>query len=215
MQEKNKYPKFYKSTESQPTPGTEQLTEASQTFNELFDDLMLQDMDKVESFESIKGEPYVSLRRRIQVEGHTYSLSLVDRGQRDPEKNTGKFTFRDSEIINRDISLQRFDEKGYVRESWSYRLGADGIVRRWDGGDRTAKRLKEKELGIERLKMPRGDVTSDDEGKAAKALLQIITDELPNIRLSEDMGLNNQPVTPDEMQGLQIFLNSAIDIPKY
>ncbi len=37
---------------------------------------------------------------------------------------------------------------------------------------------------------------------------------MSNSRLEEDMGLNNQPVTLAEIQGLRDFLNSATDIQR-
>jgi hypothetical protein len=213
MSEVNNYPNFYKPAEGQTPLGTEQLAETNQAFNGLFEDLMLQGMDNVERFESIKGRPTANLLRRIEVDGQVYRLSLEDKSPRDPNSETGGITFRDSETTSRSISLQRIDE-AYGREYWSYRLGADGTVRRWDGGDVTAKRRKDRELGVEVPKMLNGDETLEEIGRVALANLQNLTNDIPNARLAEDMGLNNQPVTPDEVQGLQGFLSRATDIPR-
>lgn len=214
MSETSNYPNFYEPTEGRPPVDTERLAETAQTFNGLFDDLMLQGMGEVKQFESIKGQPTANLLRRIEVDGQTYTLSLEDRSPRDPDSETHGISFRDSETITRQINLQRIDE-GYGREYWSYRLGADGTVRRWDGGDATAKRRKERELGIEGPKMLSGDETLEEMGRVVLANIQrLTTDSIPNGRLEEDMGLNNQPVTPDEVRGLQDFLARATDIPR-
>lgn len=214
MSEASNYPNFYEPTEGRPAVEAEQLVETAQTFNGLFDDLMLQDMDEVTQFESIKGRPTANLFRRIEIDGQTYSLSLEDRSPRDPDSENQGTSFRDSETNNRLINLQRIDE-GYGREYWSYRLGADGIVRRWDGGDFTAKKRKNRELGIEEPRMLSGDETIEEMGHVILASIQsLIADAIPNSRLEEDMGLNNQPVRPDEIRGLQDFLARATNRPR-
>lgn len=212
MSEATNYPNFYEPTEGRTPVGTEQLIETTQSFNGLFDDLMLQSMDKVKQFESLKGRPTANLLRRIEEDGQTYTLGLVDKSPREPDSNTQGITFRDSESITREISLQRIDE-GYGREYWSYRLGADGTVRRWDGGDVTAKSRKNRELGIEEPRRLSGDETIEDvERFMLDSIRSITTDYIPSSRLEEDLGLNNQPVTPDEIRGLQDFLARATDI---
>lgn len=213
MSETNNYPNFYKPAEGQPPLEEEQLAETSQAFNGLFDDLMLQGMDSVEVYEDIKDMPVASLIRKIEVDGQQYTLALNETSPRDSNSETNDITFRDSETITRDISLQRISE-GYGREYWSYRLGADGTVRRWDGGDFTAKRRKNQELGIEEPLMQSGGKTREEIKKLAHAAVENLLDQLPNDRLEEDMGLNNQPVAADEIYGLQEFLTRATDIPK-
>lgn len=214
MSEATHYPNFYEPTEGRLPVDAEQVEETAQTFNGLFDDLMLQGMNEVKHFESIKGQPTANLLRRIEVDGQTYTLALEDKSLRDPSNEAHGVSFRDSERTTRQISLQRIDE-GYGREYWSYRLGADGTVRRWDMGDATAKRRKDKELGIEGPKMLSGDETFEEMGRVVLANIQsLTTDAIPNGRLEEDMGLNNQPVTPDEVRGLQDFLARATDVQR-
>ena len=75
-----------------------------------------------------------------------------------------------------------------------------------DKGDIIAKKRENKDLDAEET----GDIAKD----AARSLLRLTEDTIPNNRLEEDMGLNNQPVTPDEIQGLQVFLDSATDIKR-
>ena len=208
------YPYFYEPTEGRPPVATEQLVEAAEAFDGLFEDLMLQNMDQARQFESIKGRPTAKLLMHILVDGQTYTLALEYKGLGDSDGDTHDITFRDSERTTREISLQRV-ENGYGREYWNYLLDADGIVRRWDGGDMTAKRRKDQELGIEGPKMLRGDETLEEMGKVVLANIEsLVTDTIPNGRLEEDLGLNNQPVTPVEIRGLQDFLARATDISR-
>lgn len=209
MSEVNHYPNFYEPTEGRPPVEAEQIIEAAKKFNELFDDLMLQGMAEVRVFDPIKGRPTANLLKQILVDGQTYTLSLEDNGLSDSDSETHGISFRDSERITRGISLQRTD-KGYGREYWRYRLGADGTVRRWDVGDVTAKRRKEQELGIKRPELLSSDVSLDEIVKLAHSGIEsLINDSIPNNRLEEDFGINNQPVTPDEIRGLQEFLAKA------
>jgi hypothetical protein len=205
MSEANNYPEFHKPAEGQTPLSTEQLIETSQAFSELFDDLMLQNMVDVERFESAKGHPIADLFKRIDVNGQEYTLSLEDSSTNDPKSNDSGISFRDSEIITRSISLQRIDDM-HGREFWSYRLGADGIVRRWDKGDFIAKKRENQYLGAEET----GDIELD----VTRSFLHLAKFAIPNSRLEEDMGLNNQPVIPDEIQGLQVFLAKATDIKR-
>lgn len=209
----SRYPAFYQTSDECISLSIEQLEASSQAYNILFDDLMLKNMDKVERFETIKGSPTAILIRNIEVDGQKYTLSVEDEGSKNPNSNTHGIIFRDSEIITRYISLQRIDD-GYGREYWSYRLSTGGIVRRWDGGDLTAKRQKERELGIENPKMLSQGATIEEIRKVALTGIKSIIEGIPNSRLEEDMGLNNQPVSPDEIIGLQNFLSRAIDSPR-
>jgi len=203
------YPDFYQPAEGRETLEDAQLQKSAQEFGTLFDDLMLQNMDAVKRFESIKGKPTANLLKHIEVDGQQYTLAVYDNGKREEGSSSFGVAFRASETTERDISLQRIED-GYGREYWSYRLGADGVVRRWDGGDATAKRQKERELGIEDEGILYGDESLEEIGRVALKKLQNLTENgIPNGRLEEDMGLNKQPVAPEELQGLSDFLQRA------
>ncbi len=175
---------------------------------------MLQDMDEVRQFEYTPGRPTAMLSKRIVVDGQAFSLNLVD-NHADEISDDIDSRFRSSEKISREISMQRFD-KGYGREHWSYRLGADGVVRRYDLGDITGKNIKERELGIEQPKMLGlgEDLTREEVQDMALSGIARIVEELPNNRLEEDMGLNNQPVSSDEIDGLKGFISKATSSPR-
>lgn len=210
MSETYVYPSFYKPIEASEGLEPEQLEASRRIFNDLFDDVMLPNMGDVKRLQLGKGQFYVSLRKRIEVDDWEYSLTLDDRGSREPESSTG-IVLKDNEITTRDITIQRIGrDDAHERELWSYRLGLDGIVRRWDGGDVWGKRQKERELGIEDSKMLSGGKTKEEISEIAIESLQtVIENSLPNSRLAEDMGLNKQPVTPEELEGLRDFLNGA------
>lgn len=217
-------PSFYEPTDGRQPVDNEPATKTAQTFNELFSDLMLQDMSEVTLFSSIEGHPNASLLRHIIVAGQTYILALEDCGQKDPSSAENDTPYRDSERTTRQINLQRYDG-GLGREHWSYRLGVDGIVRRWDGGDLAAKSHEERELGIEGPIIASNE-TAEEMGKIVLTAIQAIqdlptnpnsnfTNPIENNRLEEDMGLNNQPITLAEIRGLQDFLATATDVPRY
>ena len=110
-----------------------------------------------------------------------------------------------SEQISRSLSLQRIVD-GYGREYIDYRLGSDGVVRRWDGGDMTAKRQQQRELGIEPKMIEEGMSTHEAADIAAAALERLVNETIPNARFEEAMGFNLQPVGLAEMEGLEAFL---------
>ena len=207
------YPDFYRPVEERQDLDAEALAKASESFRELFNDLMLQDMDEVRQFESTPGRPTARLSKHIVVDGQTFSLNLVDK-HTDENSDDIDSRFRSSEKISQEISMQRID-KGYGREHWSYRLGADGVVRRYDLGDITGKK-KERELGIEQPKMLGlgEDLTRKEVQDMALSGIARIVEELPNNRLEEDMGLNNQPVSSDEIDGLKGFISKATSSPR-
>ena len=215
------YPDFYRPVEERQDLDAEALAKASESFRELFNDLMLQDMDEVRQFESTPGRPTARLSKHIVVGGQTFSLNLVDK-HTDENSDDIDSRFRSSEKISREISMQRID-KGYGREHWSYRLGADGVVRRYDLGDITGKNIKERELGIEQPKMLGlgEDLTREEVQDMALSGIDMtlsgiarIVEALPNNRLEEDMGLNNQPVSSDEIDGLKGFISKATSSPR-
>ena len=163
--------------------------------------MMLANMGSVKTYESIKDRPEAHLSFGLINADQNFSLSLMSRT---PGQDDGRF--RPSEVTTKEISVQRI-EGGYGRESTSYRLGVDGIVRRWDGGDVTEKMRKKKELGIaDRGFMERG-ASPDEMVKITSAKIQdMLENQIPNARLEQDMGYNNQPVPVEEINGLREFI---------
>jgi len=181
----SRYPQFYQANTFTEL-SQEQLNESSLAFNDLISDLLLENMADVKQFNAIQDSTNANLLKKIVVDGIEYTVAIKDYIKSNSEDNSLGIKFRNSEIINREISVQRIDD-GYGREFWSYRLGPDGVVRRWDGGNITDKLKREKELDS-------------------------VIKSIPNSRLEEDMGQNNQPVSPDEIKGLREFIHSASEI---
>ncbi len=89
-------------------------------------------------------------------------------------------------------------------------MGADNIVRRWNNGDVAAKIQEQTELGLIDDASPKQPNRSiEDAREISSRALKGLAEDIPNWRLEEDMGLNNQPVTPEEIHGLADFIISA------
>lgn len=210
MSEQNNYPSFYQHPDEMEPLRPEHIHESRQMFDRLFDDYMIRNMEHVNIIGVNQGRNSARLHCFIEVNDVNYSLELRDAPKRQRSDDERAIIFRNSEKHLRLINIQRLDEQGLCREHWSYRLGADEVVRRWDFGDVWAKEQQRKELGIDEENLI-------DENEAPEKLLRLIIDsleryiekDLPNLRLEEDMGLNNQPVAPEEMAGLTEFINEA------
>lgn len=210
MPEKDFYPSFHQPNEAGKTLNAEELVTSGRIFSDFFDEVMLRYIDEVKIYESNPDKPTANLFMRIIVDGQEYSFSLEDRGACTHEKSDSRVTFTDSERFTRLIDLQKI-EGCYKREFWSYRLGADGIVRRWDGGDKWAKSQRERKFGITK------DFDDIDDDSTPEEILEylnarsqdLIENVIPNTRLEENMGLNNQPVPPEELDGLKSFISRA------
>ncbi len=182
----------------------EDAPEIAKRFNSLFEDLMLAHVSDVKHFENIPEAPTASLMLGLRISGERYDLSLRDNADRGDLATT---YLRPSELSARVISLQRMDGEGNGREYWSYRLGGDGIIRRVDVDvdvDVDVTLRKDQARGS----MNRGaDTPTADEIQSKIDELTDVT--LPNIRLEEDMGINNQPVSNDDIDGLIGFIGTA------
>jgi hypothetical protein len=201
MSEMPNYPDFYQPFESQSTPEAKEQEEVSRLFNEIFDDYMLHHMDSVK-ISSREIAPRANLRLYVKVKGQEYAVGFEDK-EIIEDGHTSKY--RDSERHSRLLNIQRVEDQ-LGREVWSYQRGKDGVVRRYDLGDEWAKHQKMRTKATEQYP------NSDKKSTGVYALKQIEdSDEnvLPNLRLEEDMGINNQPVSLAEMQGLKEFLDSA------
>lgn len=196
MSEKQNYPEFYQPTESTNTPEAYEQEKAARLFNEIFDDFMLRYMAKAKH-NDILG-PEISLRIPIIHDGQKYSLEFEDS---EVPGDADVSPFRDSEVVSRVMSVEVKDDDWRGHESWDYQLGKDGVVRRYDKGNKRHKSL-------ERQDYYSGDIDKllEDE---FNELTDISKNILPNRRLAEDAGVNHQPVTLVEIQGFKEFLDSA------
>jgi len=131
-----------------------------------------------------------------------YSLSV----NRDTEKRVPSDEWESSEEICAEISVQRIAE-GLGRNMHSYRLGSDGVVRRYDIGDACAKVQQNKELGIGAAGLDGfGNLTRDELASSLENAINETVSAIPNNRLDKKMGLNDQPIFIDEMDALAEFV---------
>ncbi len=182
---------------AQEAPSTpEDAPEVAKRFNSLFDDLMLAHMSDVKQFENIPGRPTASLILDLHISGERYTVGLREAGRSATEASD----FRPSELYTRAISLQRIDE-GKGREHWSYRLGSDGVIRRFDIADSSQK--------VHTIDSVPRDASDRKVEATQSAIDEVINTTIPNNRLEEDMGINNQPVSNDDIDGLIGFIGTA------
>lgn len=197
MSESLDYPDFYQPFEGRPAPEAKEQAQAADLFNEVFDDNMLRYMGTVKRHDILNLGPVAVLQQPVAAEGQTFDLTFRDQTM---VENQALPQPRTSELYLRSIALKRLehqDGKPHVHEHLVYRLGKDGVVRRINAygipnlAEHALKQIREHGRGN------------------ARALRVLENNLLPDSRLEEDMGLNNQPVGPEEMQGLKEFLDSA------
>jgi hypothetical protein len=119
-----------------------------------------------------------------------------------------------AEEIRANINIQKVIG-GRGRDQYSYRLGSDGVVRRYDLGDGFAKAQQERAAGIGRKVLPGLDASIDELLKDTEAKIEeLLTVSIPNARLAREMGLNDQPISLEEMEGLEQFVRQpGFEVP--
>ena len=224
-------PSFCESETERITRGPlaeKRLQQASVVFTEIFDNFMLEHMEYVYLCANKRlndARDSANLIGQLLVDGQRYCLSLGDRNRRDIRQPGSESTKRrDSEGIARDLDLQTMNDNVKGQQYWSYRLGLDGVIRRYDiFKDKNypghIDLEYEKKFLIATAKVSTEDLLYIEmECKSnphlavikARVMDQIINIDTPNKRLEEDMGLNNQPVSPEELHGLAEFLNRGV-----
>ena len=200
------FPDFCESTAGRMTRGTltrEQLQQASEIFAKLFDNLMLEHKAHVSLFEGKRLAGIwdtAILGGQLIVDGQLYSLCLEDKNREDIRQLESKLRkFRDSEIMVQRLVLETLDVTGRSQQNRSYRLGLDSVIRRYDIDNSRTERI----------------VTDESDPVAATEALMLFgemvnNNSIQNYRLEEDMGLNNQPVLPEELNSLTEFLDKGV-----
>ncbi len=203
MSETNSYPDFHQPIENFKPLEAQQQDASRQIFDTFFDDVMLHNMKSVRQITFKLGEPRAVLIKSVEVEGQKYLVLFEESTVKYPITKTSYFESRDSEIVSRTIKFKRVTEEG-GKDSWSYLLGIDGIVRRRDDSDVASKIQVEDELGKAKPEILEAD--EDINKIALSSLLRRKAEEFQIRRMEEDLGLNNQPVPPGELEGLREFL---------
>lgn len=204
ISESNNHPAFYVDPQerlNQPALEESEIKKVTDRFNQIFDDFMLDNIAEAQEQESIGLNFFDS--REISING------LIKDGS-----TTYQLHMRDSLMFNwqtRTISLQRLDHQGYGREYWGYDLSelADiGVVTRRDKGDIRVNVLREQEIGLApKYLSPSGQEDDLLSSELIRRQLDHIKNELKNNQLEKYMGLNNQPVSLVEINGLADFIN--------
>lgn len=197
---------------TQPALSSEEQLAAGQSFESLVDDLMLTHITHVADArashtkwprdELLLGKPAPAGAWDIHV-----TSSKMPKGEDDLPLRV---------LPGKMLSLIFFDHEDREREEFIYTLGADGTVLREDMGDRWRAEEAEDNLRDEGL-LPEesGNMlpsnATDEERKAFYDRLFSATDALngaENAAMEVDMGLNNQPVSVQEIEGLAAMLQA-------
>jgi hypothetical protein len=109
-----------------------------------------------------------------------------------------------AEEIRKQITIQKI-VKDYGRERVIYRLGSDGVVRRNDFGDIWAKTKQERQAELSHFIIKRSS-TSHEELEQIQQAIEEMNESIQNSRLERKLGLNNQPISLQEMEGLEMFV---------
>ncbi|MGH2852632.1 MAG: hypothetical protein ACRDLF_00350 [Solirubrobacteraceae bacterium] len=111
------------------------------------------------------------------------------------------------------IDIQRC-AAGLGREMFSYRLGSDAVLRRVDLGDMYAKAQQRRVAGIGPRFLTGRESVDEMIQATEENLHHMLTVDLPNSRLEREMGLNDQPIGMQELQGLKAFVaQPGLDVP--
>ena len=133
----------------------------------------------------------------------------VKRGTEPTEPNDEREPFE--EVLS-SISIQRIKD-GCGRDDFRYGLCSDGIVRRWDGGDKFGQKVQRRAAGVpDRY----ADESFGKLGEMIAAGYDAIHESRQNSRLETEMGVNNQPITLGELEGLAEFLaQPGFEVPAW
>ena len=205
MSETKTFPDFHQDLtrepdeETRPEINDEEKAESVRLFNQAFDHCLSRYQQGVRHEMTEDGRQIDQLMQKIQTGGQAYVLTVVELGPR-PFGGLADTDTRPSEDFSRLINLQLIVDNRPGDLS-SYRLSGDGVVRRYDV-DAEANHLLQR--------MAKSDIqsaTSDDE--ARQRLIDSQENYVENVRFEEDMGVNNQPVRPEEVDGLGKFLEQV------
>jgi hypothetical protein len=177
-------------------PDKEQSLVAEKFFN-LVDDTLLTHVEDVTSTSS--GESRVVLGSFRKEPGVVYKLKITR-----PEDFIPIDGIEHADQSLAVIELTR-DINGRDKEQLSYKLGADGVVRRHTVEDLREKRKLERE--IYELEEEQRNADSEDAISMVEVFRRTRIEATANRELERDMGVNRQPVGFEEMTGLADFIS--------
>ncbi len=205
MSETKTFPDFHQDLtrepgeEARPEISDEEKAESVRLFNQAFDNWLSRYQQDVRPDMTEDGRQIDQLMQEIQTGGQAYILTVVELVPR-PFGDLADTDMRPSEDFSRLINLQLIVDNRPGDLS-SYRLGGDGVVRRYDV-DAEANHLLQR--------MAKSDIQSaPSNDEARQRLVASYENYVENVRFGEDMGANNQPVRPEEVDGLGKFLEQV------
>lgn len=136
----------------------------------------------------------------LPVDGsNSYTIALNEKLNTEPPKDE----WESAEEIRKEVAIQRISG-GFGRERFSYRMGSDGVVRRYNNGDSYKKVQERRALGEE---PPRFSSFNIEEAISyTESAIESLKNELENSRLARAHGLNDQPIEPEEFEKLRDFV---------
>ena len=181
-------PDFIESFESRPAPEREERQAVAEEFNQFFDYLMLEHMEHIRrDVFSKTGQPFeaaAAVLRELRVADREFELFILE------ATLTPSDDERASEDEKRVIGLILPEGGG-----WSYRLGRDDVLRRFD--------LSTDASELRKASYPDWEMRHERDEKTYE---KWVAQETLNNRFAEDLGVNRQPVTLRELMGLEQFL---------
>ncbi len=189
---------------NQEAVGEEEQEAVAEKFTSFVSDLLLSYADEVSHFEHSSEDSLLLYKDTDDPNVH-YTVAVR---RKTDEFEGPRDGFDVDDYTREEISVQKIVDN-YGRDYFGWRLKADGVVRRWTGGDMSAKSQREKELGIYKAPLPMGASMKEMRQRVEEQLAELRDVTIPNARLEKNMGLNNQPIGMDEFEGLQSFLSSG------
>lgn len=192
---------------SQLEVGQPEIALAAKTFDSFVSDIMLRHVEHVfNRNQRNQAWPINVVDLNKPANGGEWSISI--RESILPEEHIEGIEAHD--LPRKAVSLFFVDTDGHEREEFSYGLGHDGIVRRFDGGDDWALEQEINQLGLIEKPIPLPSTMSDEvRDHVFKKMFEAAGEARQNRELEMGLGQNNQPVGIDEINGLVEMLTSA------
>lgn len=189
---------------NQEEVGQEEQKEVAERFKSFVSDMLLSHADEVNHF-TLSSEDSLLLYKDTDDPNVRYTVAVR---RKTDEFEGARDGFDIDDHTREEISVQKIVD-GYGRDYYGWRLKADGVVRRWSGGDMHAKAQRQKELGIYKEPLRIGASMREIRDRAEQQLTELLEVTIPNAKLEKNMGLNNQPIGRAEFDGLHAFLTEG------
>lgn len=167
--------------------------EAAQSFKELVDGVFLKfaNLAKVHDHNLLADRSEASLLLAAQQEDNSY-VSIGIRS-----------TLKDDGSASKEITVQEIDQDGYGHNAHRYHMESEDEVLRFDTGDVIENIRTDRAMGIAH------DPTTEISVDFINKMMASLQNTKENQQLARQMGLNDQPVSPDEIIKLTQLVDAA------